>query len=101
ATTGRCSRSSSSCSPRPRPPSVSPSSSASTRPSRPSTWTQPPRCADDPQRRTEPIAAPYLALIPLLPLAGAVTLGLGGAALQRRLGEGPGGWVRLRTRRVV
>ena len=34
-----------------------------------------------------PIAAPYLALIPLLPLAGAVTLALGGAALQRRFGK--------------
>ncbi len=36
---------------------------------------------------SEPIPAPYLALIPLLPLAGAVTLGLGGGGLQRRFGE--------------
>jgi NADH-quinone oxidoreductase subunit L len=35
-----------------------------------------------------PIAAPYVALIPLLPLAGATTLALGGATLQRRFGEG-------------
>jgi NADH-quinone oxidoreductase subunit L len=33
-------------------------------------------------------AAPYVALIPLLPLAGAVVLGLGGAPLQRRFGRG-------------
>ena len=46
---------------------------------------------------TEPIAAPYLALIPLLPLAGAVTLGLGGAPLQRRLGKGPVGWLACGT----
>src|SRR5262249_32957239 len=54
----------------------------------------PPRtpCADEFQRMTEPIAAPYLALIPLLPLAGALTLALGGASLQRRLGKGPVGW---------
>ena len=36
---------------------------------------------------SDPVTAPYLALIPLLPLAGAATLGLGGAALQRRFGE--------------
>jgi NADH-quinone oxidoreductase subunit L len=35
-----------------------------------------------------PTAAGYVALIPLLPLAGAAVLGLGGAALQRRLGKG-------------
>jgi NADH-quinone oxidoreductase subunit L len=34
-----------------------------------------------------PVAAPYLALIPLLPLAGAITLALGGASLQRRFGK--------------
>ena len=36
----------------------------------------------------EPTAAGYVALIPLAPLAGATILGLGGAALQRRLGKG-------------
>jgi NADH-quinone oxidoreductase subunit L len=46
---------------------------------------------------TEPIAAPYLALIPLLPLAGAVTLALGGAALQRRFGKGAVGWLACAT----
>ncbi len=44
-----------------------------------------------------PIAAPYLALIPLLPLAGAVTLALGGAALQRRFGEALVGWLACAT----
>src|SRR5262249_42328283 len=34
------------------------------------------------------IPAPYVAFIPLLPLAGAVVLGLGGAAIQRRFGKG-------------
>ena len=37
----------------------------------------------------EPIAAGYLAAIPLAPLAGAVVLGLGGASLRRRLGKLP------------
>jgi NADH-quinone oxidoreductase subunit L len=36
----------------------------------------------------EPTAAGYVALIPLLPLAGATVLGLGGASLQRRFGKG-------------
>jgi NADH-quinone oxidoreductase subunit L len=44
-----------------------------------------------------PIAAPYLALIPLLPLAGAVVLALGGAALQRRFGKGLVGWLACAT----
>ena len=44
-----------------------------------------------------PIAALYLALIPLLPLAGAVVLGLGGAALQRRFGKGLVGWLACAT----
>src|SRR5262249_30694776 len=59
----------------------------------------PPRtpCADEFQRMTEPIAAPYLALIPLLPLAGALTLALGGASLQRRLGKRPVGWLACGT----
>ncbi len=43
------------------------------------------------------IAWPALALIPLLPLAGAVVLGLGGPALQRRLGKGPVGWLACAT----
>jgi NADH-quinone oxidoreductase subunit L len=34
-------------------------------------------------------AAGFVALIPLLPLAGALALGLGGATLQRRFGRGP------------
>src|SRR4029453_15329612 len=98
-TTGRCSRSSSSCS-RPRKrPSGSPSSSASTRCSRPSTWTRPTGCAGD--RMTDPaaasVSAPYLALIPLLPLGGGVVLGLGGAWLQKRLGKGPIGWIACAT----
>jgi len=46
---------------------------------------------------SEPIAAPYLALIPLLPLAGAVTLALGGAWLQRRFGKGLVGWIACAT----
>jgi NADH-quinone oxidoreductase subunit L len=44
-----------------------------------------------------PVAAPYLALIPLLPLAGAVVLGLGGGWLQKRLGKGPVGWFACAT----
>ena len=36
----------------------------------------------------EPVAAPFVALIPLAPLAGALVLGLGGAAIQRRAGRG-------------
>jgi NADH-quinone oxidoreductase subunit L len=36
----------------------------------------------------DPVPAAYVALIPLLPLAGAAVLGVGGAALQRRLGRG-------------
>ena len=35
----------------------------------------------------------WVALIPLVPLAGAIVLGLGGAALQRRFGKGPVGWI--------
>jgi NADH-quinone oxidoreductase subunit L len=35
----------------------------------------------------EPTPAGYVALVPLLPLAGATVLGLGGPALQRRFGE--------------
>jgi NADH-quinone oxidoreductase subunit L len=46
---------------------------------------------------SEPIPAPYLALVPLLPLAGALTLGLGGSWLQRRLGKGPVGWLACAT----
>jgi len=46
---------------------------------------------------SQPISAPYLALIPLLPLAGALTLGLGGSWLQRRLGKGPVGWFACAT----
>ena len=46
---------------------------------------------------SEPIPALYLALIPLLPLAGALTLGLGGSWLQRRLGKGPVGWLACAT----
>ena len=42
-------------------------------------------------------AAGYVALIPLLPLAGAVVLGLGGASLQKRLGKGPVGWLACGT----
>jgi NADH:ubiquinone oxidoreductase subunit 5 (subunit L)/multisubunit Na+/H+ antiporter MnhA subunit len=38
---------------------------------------------------TEPLAAGYVAAIPLVPLAGAVALGLGGAVLQRRFGKLP------------
>jgi len=41
--------------------------------------------------------AAYVALIPLLPLAGAVVLTLGGAALQRRFGERPIGWIACST----
>jgi NADH-quinone oxidoreductase subunit L len=44
-----------------------------------------------------PVAAPFLALIPLLPLAGAVVLGLAGAWLQKRLGKGPVGWIACAT----
>ena len=33
-------------------------------------------------------SAPYVAAIPLAPLAGAVLLGLRGAAIQRRAGKG-------------
>jgi NADH-quinone oxidoreductase subunit L len=46
---------------------------------------------------SEPTAAGYVALIPLLPLAGAVILGLFGAPLQRRLGKGPVGWLAVAT----
>jgi NADH-quinone oxidoreductase subunit L len=42
-------------------------------------------------------AAGYVALIPLLPLAGAVVLGLGGAALQRRHGKQVVGWIACGT----
>ena len=46
---------------------------------------------------SHPIAAGYVALIPLLPLAGAAVLGLGGAAIQRRLGKGAIGLVACGT----
>ena len=42
-------------------------------------------------------AAGYVALIPLLPLAGAAILGVGGAPLQRRFGKGPVSWVACGT----
>ena len=44
-----------------------------------------------------PISAGYVALIPLAPLVGAAVLGLGGAALQRRLGKGPIGLIACGT----
>ncbi|HSV05922.1 MAG TPA: NADH-quinone oxidoreductase subunit L [Candidatus Binatus sp.] len=42
-------------------------------------------------------AAPYVALIPLLPLAGAAILGLAGAPLQRRMGKPLLGWLACGT----
>jgi len=42
-------------------------------------------------------AAPYVALIPLLPLAGATVLGLAGAPLQRRVGKTLLGWLACGT----
>ncbi|TMA37056.1 MAG: NADH-quinone oxidoreductase subunit L, partial [Deltaproteobacteria bacterium] len=44
-----------------------------------------------------PTSAPYVALIPLLPLAGAAVLALGGAPLQRRYGKGPVGLIACGT----
>jgi len=44
-----------------------------------------------------PISAGYVALIPLAPLVGATVLGLGGAALQRRVGKGPIGLIACGT----
>ena len=44
-----------------------------------------------------PTSAPYVALIPLLPLAGAAALALGGAPLQRRYGKGPVGLIACGT----
>ncbi|MFN8545112.1 MAG: NADH-quinone oxidoreductase subunit L [Candidatus Binatia bacterium] len=41
--------------------------------------------------------AGYLALIPLLPLAGATILGLAGAPLQKRFGKGAVGWLAVGT----
>ncbi|MGH7895416.1 MAG: NADH-quinone oxidoreductase subunit L, partial [Candidatus Binatia bacterium] len=43
------------------------------------------------------VSAPFVALIPLLPLAGAVVLGLGGAALQKRSGKGIVGAIAVGT----
>ena len=45
----------------------------------------------------EPVAAPFVALIPLLPLAGAVVLGLWGESLQRRMGKGVVGTLAVST----
>ncbi len=45
----------------------------------------------------EPTPAPYLALVPLLPLAGAVVLGLAGARLQERFGKNAIGLVACGT----
>jgi len=45
----------------------------------------------------EPTSAAYVALIPLLPLAGAALLGLFGAPLQKRLGKGAVGWLACAT----
>ena len=42
-------------------------------------------------------AAGYVALIPLLPLAGAATLALAGAPLQKRFGKGLVGWLACAT----
>jgi NADH-quinone oxidoreductase subunit L len=44
-----------------------------------------------------PVSAGYVALIPLLPLAGATVLGLGGASLQRRFGKGLVGGIAVAT----
>jgi len=44
-----------------------------------------------------PTAAPWVALIPLLPLAGAAGLALGGARLQQRFGKGAVGWLACGT----
>ncbi len=44
-----------------------------------------------------PTAAGYVALIPLLPLFGAIVLGLGGATIQRRMGKGPIGLIACGT----
>jgi NADH-quinone oxidoreductase subunit L len=44
-----------------------------------------------------PVAAGWVALIPLLPLAGAVVLGLAGAPLQRRFGKGVVGGLAVAT----
>ena len=41
--------------------------------------------------------APYVALIPLLPLAGATILGLAGVPLQRRLGKAAVSWLACGT----
>jgi NADH-quinone oxidoreductase subunit L len=42
-------------------------------------------------------AAPYVALLPLLPLAGATVLGLAGLPLQRRLGKAAVSWLACGT----
>ncbi len=44
-----------------------------------------------------PIAAPWLALVPLLPLAGAIVLGLGGSTIQKRMGKGAVGAIACTT----
>jgi NADH-quinone oxidoreductase subunit L len=46
---------------------------------------------------TEHVAAGYVAWIPLLPLLGATVLGVGGAAIQKRLGKGAVGLVACGT----
>src|SRR5262249_46651004 len=60
-----------------------------------------PALRDDRRRGARPPApmpaAPYVALIPLLPLAGATVLGLAGPSLQRRLGKTPVGWLACGT----
>ena len=45
----------------------------------------------------EPVAAPFVALIPLLPLVGAILLGLRGEQLQRRMGKGVVGTIAVST----
>jgi NADH-quinone oxidoreductase subunit L len=44
-----------------------------------------------------PVSAPWVALIPLCPLLGAVILGVGGATLQRRFGKRVVGWIACGT----
>jgi hypothetical protein len=46
---------------------------------------------------TAVVSAPWVALIPLLPLAGAILLGFRGERLQKRSGKGVVGWIAVAT----